>query len=95
MRALLPAIFCSPVLAWVPAQPCATSDHAKALAEVETRGEAVTALPVEHDGVPGWIVDVHMPGKDKGWRVLIDRELAKVRWKDAIDNPPSKRCPVK
>jgi hypothetical protein len=71
--------------------PCTTADDAKAIAECETLGEAVTARQVDQsDGSKGWVVLVHMPGKRKGWRVMIDWELGKMRWKEAIDNPPSK-----
>jgi len=76
-------------------EPCDTAEDARALAESETLGEAVTTRRIiQTDGTKGWEVLVHMPGLAKGWRVIIDRDLAKVRWKEAIWNPPSRRVVV-
>jgi hypothetical protein len=72
--------------------PCATAKEAKAIAEVETLGEAVAARPVRlGDGSLGWEVVVHMPGRKKGWRCCIARNNGQLRWKAEIDNPASKR----
>jgi len=79
-------------------------DYAEAMmvAEMETSGEAVSARRVElngtftRNGLPGGMeVHVHMPGKDKGWRCLIDVDTMKLRSKYAIPNPPSKRRPFR
>jgi hypothetical protein len=71
--------------------PCTTAEEAKAIAESGTLGEAVTVRRIEQsDGTPGWEVLVHMPGKKQGWRCCIDQDMGKLRWKEAIPNPPSK-----
>lgn len=74
--------------------PCTTPEEAKAVAECETLGEAVTVRRIEQsDGTKGWEVLVHMPGRNYGWRCTIDLALGKLRTKEAIPNPPSKvRC---
>ncbi|BDU73895.1 hypothetical protein [Mesoterricola silvestris] len=75
--------------------PCTTLEEAKAVAECDTLGEAVTARKtLQTDGTKGWEVLVHMPGKKRGWRCIIDWDLGKVRLKDSIPNPPSRtHCP--
>ncbi len=76
-------------------EPCDNAEDARALAESETLGEAVTTRRIiQTDGTKGWEVLVHMPGRAQGWRVIIDRDLAKVRWKEAIRNPPSRRVVI-
>jgi hypothetical protein len=70
-----------------------TADEAKAIAESETLGEAVTAHPVRQHhsgGFPPWLVLVHMPGQDHGWRCIISRDTGKLLKKERIANPPSK-----
>lgn len=91
MRTFFLAATCLAAQAWVAVAPCTTADQAKAIAEIETGGEAVTALEIiTHDASQGWLVDVHMPGETRGWRCTVDRDLAKVRYKEAIKNPPSR-----
>ena len=72
--------------------PCVTPEDAKAAAEAETLGEAVTArhISLNRAGFGGWEVLVHMPGKEQGWRVVINWDDGKVLGKEAIPNPPSK-----
>jgi len=71
--------------------PCTTPGQAKALAERETLGEAVTVVPVLlPDGSKGWEVLVHRPGRKSGRRCIIDQDMGKVRWVEKIKNPPSK-----
>ncbi len=71
-------------------------EDAKAVAEVETGGEAVSARRIamggthSPDGLGGIEVLVHMEGQVKGWRCLIDSNNMKLRRKEAIPNPPSK-----
>lgn len=98
MRAVFAGLLVSTGLSLVAEIPCTTPEEAKAIAECDTLGEAVTARRIEqNDGTKGWEVMVHMPGKDKGdkgWRCIIDWDLGKVRLKEAIPNPPSKvHCP--
>jgi len=93
LKILLPALLCS--ICWPAAAttPCLTPEEAKAIAESETMGEAVTAHPVRHDrsgGFPPWLVLVHMPGQDYGWRCIISRDTGKVLKKERVPNPPSK-----
>jgi hypothetical protein len=71
-------------------------EEAKGVAEVETGGEAVAARWVSlggtysSDGLGGIEVLVHMSGKTKGWRCIIDSNNMKLRRKEAIPNPASK-----
>ncbi|HLO66051.1 MAG TPA: hypothetical protein VK188_03460 [Holophaga sp.] len=93
MRAMLlmPAV-CAAAYGWSPVQPCTTPEYAKTLAEVDTGREAVVALPIiQTDGTKGWLVEVHMPGKEKGWRCIIDCDLAKARSRDPIPNPARRK----
>ena len=96
MRLLVPALLYSVTSlagAHSAQEPCRTSDEAKAIAECATLGEAVTVLGiVQTDGTKGWEVLVHMPKKEKGYRCIIDWDLAKVRYQETIQNPPSRRC---
>lgn len=94
MRRPLSAALCalgSVCMAHTSQEPCRTPGEAKAIAESETLGEAVTVRRIiQSDGTPGWEVLVHMTGRAKGWRCVVDQDLAKVRWKEAIPNPPSR-----
>ena len=74
------------------ATPCLAAEAAKAVAEAETLGEAVTARQVKphRAGFPSWEVLVHRPGKEKGVRLIIDQATSKVLKKESIPNPPSK-----
>lgn len=71
-------------------------EDAKAVAEVETGGEAVSARWIElggtcsPDGLGGIEVLVHMEGRAQGWRCVIDGDNLKLRRKEAIPNPSSK-----
>ena len=63
------------------------------MAESETLGEAVTAHRDQHHhraGFAPWVVLVHMPGQDQGWRCVIAWDTGKLLEKKAIRNPPSK-----
>lgn len=84
-------MYCTCCLVLVAEIPCTTPEAAKAVAECETLGEAVTVRRIEQtDGTRGWEVLVRMPGKKNGWRCTIDWDLGKLRCKEAIPNPPSK-----
>jgi hypothetical protein len=91
MRFSWPVLLLVTGIAMIAGVPCTTAEEAKAVAECETLGEAVTARRIEQsDGTPGWEILVHMPGKKHGWRCIVDGDLGKVRKKEPIRNPPSK-----
>lgn len=92
MKFLLPALICSICLPAIATTPCLTPEEAKAIAENETLGEAVSAhrLREHHNGFPPWVVLVHMQGQDQGWRCIISRDTGKLLKKERIPNPPSK-----
>jgi hypothetical protein len=72
---------------------CHTRQDARHIAEVETSGRAVAARPIDLNGATGgWEVLVHMPGQDRGWRVIIDRDNGKVRRRESCPNPRPKRA---
>ena len=52
--------------------------------------QAAAAHLLNRAGFGGWEVLVHMPGKEQGWRVVINWDDGKVLGKEAIPNPPSK-----
>lgn len=69
--------------------PVSTSKEAKAIAERETGGKAVSAQRIPLNGASGgWEVDVHMPKEKQGWRCIIDADTHMVHRKTHIDNPP-------
>ena len=69
--------------------PVHTAKEAKAIAERETGGIAVSARQINLNGASGgWEVDVHMPKDDRGWRCVIDDDTHMVHTKTHIDNPP-------
>jgi len=76
--------------------PCRTRQDARHIAEVETAGRAVAARPIELNGATGgWEVLVHMPGKERGWRVIIDRDNGRVRRLESCPNPRPKEVKEK
>lgn len=71
--------------------PCLDPEAAKAVAECETLGEAVSARLVKGGaGFGRWEVLVHMPGAEQGWRCFIRRDTSILEGKERIPNPPSK-----
>ncbi len=70
-----------------------SAKDAKAIAEQETGGIAVSARRIHLNGASGgWEVDVHMPQDAKGWRCIIDADTRMVHTRSRIPNPkPSKR----
>ena len=71
--------------------PVSTVKEAKAIAEQDTGGIAVSARRVPLNGASGgWEVDVHMPKDDRGWRCTVDNDTHMVHTKDRITNPPLK-----
>jgi hypothetical protein len=68
-----------------------SAKEAKAIAELETGGIAVSARKIPLNGATGgWEVDVHMPKEDRGWRCTVDSDTRQVHTKDRIPNPPAK-----
>lgn len=71
--------------------PVKSASEAKAIAEQETGGKAVTARRVALNGASGgWEVDVRVPHEDKGWRCVIDADTHMVYTKTRIDQPGAK-----
>lgn len=100
MRLALPAL--GLVLALLQSQPLAagsrhpkrpsgvvkSASEAKAIAERETGGRAVSARRVPLNGAStGWEVEVRMPKEDKGWRCIIDADTHAIHTKTRIDQP--------
>lgn len=72
--------------------PVSNAKEAKAIAERETGGQALSAQRVHLNGASGgWEVIVHMPKEDLGWRCVIDADTHAVYTKDRIPNPPAKK----
>jgi len=93
MKILLPLLLCSIGGVVAAITPCTSAAEAKAVAESETMGEAVSAHRDQHHhraGFAPWVVRVHMPGQDQGWRCIIAWDTGKLLEKKAIPNPPSK-----
>lgn len=68
-----------------------TAREAKAIAEQETGGKAVSARRIPLNGASGgWEVDVRMPHEDRGWRCVIDCDTRTVHTKTHIENPGGK-----
>ena len=71
--------------------PVHSAGEAKAIAEQDTGGSAVSARRIPLNGASGgWEVDVHMPREDRGWRCVIDSDTRMVHTKSRIPNPPPK-----
>jgi len=65
-----------------------SAKEAKAIAERETGGKAVTARRIPLNGASGgWEVEVRMPRDEKGWRCIIDADTRTVHSKTRIDQP--------
>jgi len=73
------------------AGPIKSSKEAKAIAEQETGGKAVSARRIPLNGASGgWEVEIRMPHEDKGWRCIIDSDTHMVHSKTRIDQPGAK-----
>ncbi len=102
-RSLAAMAFCIPVLVLSAGTPRArkhtsglvkTAKEAKAIAERETGGRAVSARRIPLNGASGgWEVDVRMPREDRGWRCVIDCDTRMVFTRTRIDNPGAERQP--
>jgi hypothetical protein len=74
------------------ARPVATAREARAIAEQDTGGIAVSARRVPLNGATGgWEVDLHVPGETQGWRCTVDCDTRMVFRKTRIPNPPRPR----
>lgn len=68
-----------------------SAQEAKAIAEQETGGKAVSARRIPLNGASGgWEVEVRMPREEKGWRCVIDSDTRSVHTKTRIDQPGGK-----
>jgi len=71
--------------------PVKSAKQAKAIAEQETGGKAISARRVPLNGASGgWEVDVRMPKEAKGWRCIIDADTRMVATKTRNDQPGAK-----
>src|SRR5664279_525020 len=71
--------------------PVRSANQAKAIAEQETGGKAISARRIPLNGASGgWEVDVRMPKEAKGWRCIIDSGTRMVATKTRIDQPGAK-----
>lgn len=71
--------------------PVKSAKEAKAIAEHETGGRAVSARRIPLNGASGgWEVDLRMPGEERGWRCIIDADTHMVHSKARIDQPGAK-----
>lgn len=62
--------------------------EAKAIAERETGGHAISARRIPLNGATGgWEVEVRMPHEAKGWRCIIDADTHMVYSKTRVDQP--------
>ena len=74
--------------------PVTSSKEAKAIAEQETGGKAVSARRTALNGASGgWEVEVRMPRETKGWLCLIDADTHLVHSKTRIPQPGGKAKP--
>ena len=74
-----------------PGGPVKSAGEAKAIAERETGGKAVSARRIPLNGASGgWEVDVHMPHEDQGWRCIVDADTHMVHSKTRVQQPGAK-----
>lgn len=70
------------------ARPVGSAREARAIAEHETSGIAVSARRIHLNGATGgWEVDLRMPGETRGWRCVVDSDTRSVHTKTRIPNP--------
>lgn len=71
-----------------------SAKEAKAIAEQDTGGKAVSARRIPLNGASGgWEVDVRMPHENRGWRCVVDADTRTVHTKTRIDQPGAKTKP--
>jgi len=92
---LWPALACALIAFPLQARSVTTAREARSIAELETRGLAMSARRIYLNGATcGWEVVVHMPGEARGWRCVVDCDTRAVFTKTRIPNPaPAKRHP--
>ena len=74
------------------ARPVNSPSQAKAIAEHDTGGIAVSARRIHLNGATGgWEVDLHLPGEKRGWRCVVDSDTHTVYTKTRIPNPEPPR----
>ena len=74
--------------------PVTSSKEAKAIAEQETGGQAVSARRTALNGASGaWEVEVRMPREAQGWRCVIDADTHLIHTKTRIPQPGAKGKP--
>lgn len=99
-RLFLPVLACamlaSSVSAAAPKPPrqtglVRTAAEAKAIAERDTGGKAVSARRIPLNGASGgWEVEVRVPGESQGWRCVVDADTRSVHTKTRIPQPGKK-----
>jgi uncharacterized membrane protein YkoI len=68
--------------------PVKSSKEAKAIAEQETGGKAVSAKRIPLNGATGgWEVDVRVAHENQGWRCIIDSDTHMIHSKTRINQP--------
>jgi len=73
------------------AGPIKSAKEAKAIAEQDTGGKAVSAKRIPLNGASGgWEVDVRMPKDSQGYRCIIDADTRMVHSKTRIAQPGGK-----
>jgi hypothetical protein len=71
--------------------PIKSAKEAKAIAERETGGKAVSAKRIPLNGASGgWEVDLRVAHESRGWRCIIDADTHMVHSKTRIDQPSGK-----
>ena len=87
-----PALACLLIVGPLPGSPVRSAREAKSIAELETRGLALSARRIYLNGATcGWEVVVHMPGETRGWRCVVDCDTRAVFTKTRIPNPEGPR----
>lgn len=73
------------------AGPIRSSKEAKAIAEQDTGGKAVSAKRIPLNGASGgWEVEVRMPKDSQGYRCIIDADTRMVHSRTRIAQPGTK-----
>lgn len=96
MALLVPSLVFATTTGRRAAGPVKGSKEAKAIAERETGGKAVTAKRIPLNGASGgWEVDVRMPNESQGYRCVIDADTHMVHTKTRIPQPGKGETPTK
>nr|WP_320132698.1 hypothetical protein [uncultured Holophaga sp.] len=88
----LPALLCPLQARPRSGGPVSNAKEARAIAEAETGGMAVSAHRIHLNGASGgWEVEVRMPDEGRGWRCIVDCDTRMVRSRDRIPNPAARK----